>query len=110
MKIYKIDNMIGGWFVGNFEPCAYKSKDFEVCYKVHEKDEKWPVHFHKLASEINYLIKGKMTIQDTLLQKGDVFVLEPYEIADPVFHERCELIVVKTASDKNDKYEIEVKK
>ncbi len=102
--------MVGGWFIGNFEPCVYKSKDFEVCYKVHEKGEKWPVHFHKLASEINYLIKGKMTIQDTLLQKGDIFVLEPYEIADPVFHERCELIVVKTTSDKNDKYEVKVKK
>ena len=30
MEIHKIKDMIGGWFVGDFEPTAYKTKDFEV--------------------------------------------------------------------------------
>ncbi len=47
-----------------------------------------------------------MSIQGTELVKGDIFVLEPGEIADPIFHERCELIVVKTPSVKGDKFEV----
>jgi hypothetical protein len=106
MKILKMENMIKGWFVGDFEPTAYKTKDFEVCYKIHEKNEKWPVHYHKIATEINYLIRGTMTINNKFLKTGDVFVLLPEEIADPTFHERCELIVIKTPSVIGDKYEV----
>ena len=107
MNIQKMEEMYEGWFIGDFEPSVCKTKDFEVCYKIHEKDEKWPVHYHKIATEINYLIRGKMTIQNTELVAGDIFTLAPGEIADPIFHERCELIVVKTPSVKGDKYEVE---
>jgi len=98
--------MKGGWFVGDFEPSAYKTSDFEVCYKVHPKGEQWPAHYHKIATEINYIIRGSMTINGTLLSRGDVFVLKPYEVAVPEFLEDCELIVVKTASISGDKYEV----
>lgn len=106
MKIFSIEDMIGGWFVGNFEPSAHKTSDFEVCYKVHPKGEQWPAHYHKIATEINYIIRGTMTINGTMLTRGDVFVLEPYEVAVPEFLEDCELIVVKTASVVGDKYEV----
>lgn len=104
MKIFKMDEMCGGWFVGNFSPTAYSTEKFEVCYKKHHKDEKWDTHYHKIGTEINYLIRGKMQIQDTILQTGDIFILYPYEIADPIFLEDCELVIVKTPSDSNDKY------
>ena len=29
MKIMKLNDMKQGWFVGDFEPTAYKTKDFE---------------------------------------------------------------------------------
>lgn len=105
MNIYKISDMKGGWFCGDFEPSVYKTKDFEVCYKVHAKGEKWPTHFHKEATEINYLIRGNMIIQNNKLTAGDIFIILPNEIADPIFLEDCELIVVKTPSVKGDKYE-----
>ena len=41
MKVMKLEDMFKGWFIGDFEPTAYKSKDFEVCYRVHPKGEKW---------------------------------------------------------------------
>ena len=37
MQVLRIEDMKGGWFVGDFEPTAYKTKDFEVSYKVHQK-------------------------------------------------------------------------
>jgi len=105
MKIYNINTFKGGWFIGDFSPSVLKTKEFEVCYKQHQKGECWPKHLHKVATEINYLIKGKMMIQEKILQQGDVFVIEPNEIADPTFFEDCELIVVKTPSVTGDKYE-----
>jgi hypothetical protein len=102
MKVNRIENMKGGWFIGNFEPSVYKTDQFEVSYKTHYKGEKWDFHYHTQVTEINYLVKGQMVIQNTPLNAGDIFVLEPYEIADPEFITDCELVVVKTPSA-NDK-------
>jgi len=109
MKIDKIDNMKGGWFVGNFEPTAYKTTEFEVSYKVHTKGERWGYHYHTEVTEINYLVKGTMILQDQVLTSGDIFTLEPYEIADPEFITDCELVVVKTPSA-NDKVNFTIEK
>ena len=100
--------MKGGWFVGNFEPTAYKTENFEVCYKEHPKGDEWDTHYHKKGTEINYLLEGKMTIQDTELNSGDIFILYPYEIADPIFLEDCKLIIIKTPSIPGDKFSADV--
>jgi quercetin dioxygenase-like cupin family protein len=47
-----------------------------------------------------------MTIQNDTFNPGDVFVIEPNEVADPEFLEDCELIVVKVPFARNDKYEV----
>lgn len=106
MRVIYGKSFKGGWFIGNFEPTIYKTDQFEVCYKVHEKDEVWDVHFHK-GIEINYLMHGEMIIQGKKLNAGDVFVLDPYEISDAKFLKRCEIIVVKIPSDPSDKYILE---
>jgi hypothetical protein len=46
-----------------------------------------------------------MKMHDTILVAGDIFILEQYEVANPIFLEDCELIVVKTTSNLNDKYD-----
>jgi quercetin dioxygenase-like cupin family protein len=104
MEINRIENMKDGWFVGNFEPSAFKTDLFEVCYKFHEKGEKWDTHYHKIGTEINYLVKGKMIIQDKELNEGDIFILKPYEIANPEFIEDCTVLIIKTPSVAGDKY------
>lgn len=104
MKVFKLDSMKGGWFVGNFSPTSFKTQDFEVCYKEHYKGEKWDTHYHKKGTEINLLIEGKMTLQDKELNSGDIFILEPYEVADPIFLEDCRLIIIKTPSIPGDKF------
>ena len=98
--------MVKGWFVGDFESTAYRTSACEVCFKQHKEGEVWPVHYHKLATEINYLIQGEMTLQNKKLVAGDIFVLNPNEISDPVFLTDCDLIVVKIPSSTKDKYEI----
>ena len=106
MKIFRSQAWTGGWFVGNFNPAAFKTEQFEVCLKRHKQGESWPKHFHKIATEINYLIRGKITLMGESFNAGDVFVILPGEVADPQFLEDCELIVVKVPSVKADKYEV----
>ncbi len=106
MRIIRQVQWKGGWFIGNFEPTAYHTNAVEVCFKIHEKGEKWPKHYHKVATEINYLLHGIMTVKGETFHPGDVFIIENNEIADPEFLERCELIVVKIPAAKNDKYEV----
>jgi len=105
MKIDKIENMVGGWFIGNFEPTILRTEQFEVSFKVHPKGQIWDIHYHTHVTEINYVVRGKMIIQGKELIAGDIFTLYPYEIADPIFLEDTEIICVKTPS-KNDKISV----
>jgi hypothetical protein len=103
MKIFDPTTMIGGWYIGNFAPAAYNTIEFEVGILKHKKGEQWPTHYHEHCTEINYLLEGEMTIGDKMLVGPTIFVLEPKEIADPVFITDCMLVVVKTPSIPGDK-------
>ena len=106
MKKYKISDMTGGWYIGSFHPNAYFSDQFELNYRMHKAGEFWPTHYHKYTTEINLLINGKMKIQGQLLVNGDIFILEPFEIADPVFLEDCSIVCLKVPGG-NDKVIVE---
>jgi quercetin dioxygenase-like cupin family protein len=113
MIVKKIDEMFRGWFIGDFEPSIHRTKEFEVGYLLHKKGEVWKAHYHAVGTEVNYLIRGKMILrnvefenkmQDLELNTGDLFVLYSNEIADPIFLEDCEFIVVKFPSLPGDKH------
>lgn len=107
MNISNIKDYDRGWFIGNFEPSIFKTKDFEVGVLRHKKDEYWAPHYHKESVEYNVLISGKMVVQGNELNSGDVFVFQKGEIADPIFLEDCTLVVVKVPSIPSDKFEVE---
>ena len=48
-----------------------------------------------------------MKVNDEIFSKGDIFIIEPNEIVDPLFLEDTQYVVVKTISDINDKYIVE---
>lgn len=104
MKIFNTSIMKRGWFVGFFEPTAYKTNDFEVGILEHKAGEHWAAHYHKVSTEINYLLEGSMIIQNKTLTAPIIFILDPLEIADPIFLTDCKLVVVKTPSIPNDKF------
>lgn len=106
MKVISETSMHRGWFIGNFEPSVFKTEQFEIGVLKHQAGEHWPAHYHKEAIEINYLISGSMTVQGILLQSGDIFIIDKGEIADPVFHTDCTVVVVKMPSIPSDKYEV----
>ena len=106
MKIRKLNEMTRGWFIGNFEPSVFRTKDFEVGVLFFPKGERKPPHFHKVGTEYNVLLSGYFTTHDQTLVAGDIFTIEPGEVVDPIFHEDCRILCVKVPSVPEDKYEI----
>lgn len=103
MRVSRIEDSIGGWYIGNFPNAAYQTKGIEASLKIHKKDEVWDWHYHEHLDEVNLLISGSMSIQGMLLTSGDIFILEPMEIADPVFLEDCMVVCIKVPNFTNDK-------
>ena len=103
MQITRIEDYIGGWYAGNFTPNCFKTQDFEVGFKTHKKDEVVDTHYHEKVTEINLLVYGKLSIQGKILTAGDIFIIEPYEITNPIFLEDCGISVVKVPGIVNDK-------
>lgn len=104
MIVDSISNFTRGWFIGNFNPSVLKTPEFEVGVITHKQGENWGEHYHKIAAEYNVLLKGKLTINGTLLEEGNIFIIEPNESALPVFLEDCTVLCVKVPSVIGDKY------
>lgn len=98
MRMFRIEDMVRGWFVGGFQPTAWHTMGFEVGYRVHPKDSPNDDHYHTTVTEINLIVSGHMTIQGKELRTGDIFTLEPWEITNPVFHEDTGIVCVKVPS------------
>ena len=106
MEVYNIDDFKKGWFIGNFEPSIFKNPFFEVAHHFHPAGFEGELHTHKVATEVTYIVRGSLTASKKKLKARDMFVYHPNEIADVIFHEDTDLIVIKWPSVPNDKYEV----
>lgn len=106
MRTAKLSDSIGGWFVGNFEKAAYKTNAFEVSLKEHYKGEKYGWHYHQHIDEINLVVSGSIKMHGQDFGPGDIFIMEPYDIADPEFLEDCVIVCIKAPNITNDKIDV----
>ena len=95
MRNAKLNHMIKGWFVGNFEPSLYKTNDVEVAVKLHKAGDKEEWHYHKIATEITAVIKGRVKMVGGEYCAGDIVVLEPGEGTEFEVMEDTIMVVVK---------------
>lgn len=107
MKSVKLNDMIKGWFVGNFEPTSYRTKDVEVAVKEYKKGDSEAAHYHKIATEITVIQKGKVIMFDKEWCAGDIIVVEPYDTTSFTALEDTVTVVVKIPGVNNDKYLVE---
>lgn len=107
MKVEKISNMTKGWFVGNFDPSLYKTNDCEVAVKSYAKGEKEQSHYHKIATEITAVVKGRVRMFDTIFVEGDIVIAEPGDITAFEALDDAVNVVVKLPGVNNDKYIVE---
>jgi quercetin dioxygenase-like cupin family protein len=104
MRQARLDEMTGGWFVGDFSPAALRTPAAEVAVKRYTAGAYEPVHHHKLADEVTLILKGRAELGGKPCVEGDILVLEPGEAADFRALTDVVTVVVKVPSVPGDKY------
>lgn len=104
MKKCSLSDMIGGWFIGNFEPSIEKNTNAEVAIKKYKAGDSEKEHLHKIASEITVILSGSVIMFNTIFSDGDIILIEPGESTAFKAITDVTTVVVKTPSIKDDKY------
>lgn len=104
MKTAKLEDMVKGWFVGNFEPSLLKTNDVEVAVKEYKKGDYEDRHYHKVATEITVIISGRVKMNGVEYTQGDMIVIEPNESTDFEALDDSINAVVKYPGASNDKF------
>jgi hypothetical protein len=106
MKTANIKDFKAGWFIGDFEPALFRTKDFEIAHHFYPRGFKGTPHTHRVATEVNYIVSGKLIASGSSLGSGDIFTYYPHDVSNVEFLEDTQLIVVKFPSVPSDKYEV----
>jgi dTDP-glucose pyrophosphorylase len=101
-----ISKFVRGWFIGDFEPSIYRTREYEVTILHKRKDDPLDYHYHKKATEYNVFVEGDMEINGVRLTPGQHFILDKNQTSCPIFHKDSIVICVKIPSDPEDKYVI----
>jgi quercetin dioxygenase-like cupin family protein len=104
MKMAHLDNMIKGWFVGNFTPTALSTEACEVAVKRYKAGELEAAHFHKIATEVTLVLSGQIRMAGKEWGPGDIIVLSPGEVTSFEALTDAVNVVVKIPGATNDKY------
>jgi len=104
MKLYKLSNFKKGWVMGDFDSSIIRTKEAEVGIKEYKKGDKESRHVHKLAEEITVIVSGSCKINETVLKKGDVVMLDKNEPAEFECLEDGATVVIKVPSVIGDKH------
>lgn len=105
MKKFNLNDMVGGWFVGDFEPSAFKTENFEVAIKKYKKNDYEKKHVHYKADELTVIVTGKVKMNGIEYSSNDIIYINAGEPTDfEVLSEEVITVVVKTKSIKNDKF------
>jgi hypothetical protein len=104
MKIFNLKLMVKGWFIGNFEPNAYKTAECEIGVKKYVKGDYEYKHFHKKAVEVTLIISGKVKMGNKIFKSNDIILIEKDEAVDFEVLEDTITVVYKSRSVSNDKF------
>lgn len=96
--------MFKGWFVGDFEPNVLKTDSCEVAVKEYQSGEIEEEHYHKVATEITLVLKGRVKMFDQVFEAGTIITVEPGDATAFEALEDAITVVVKVPSVKGDKY------
>lgn len=104
MKRAKLEEMVGGWFVGDFTPSVLTTAAVEVAVKRYTAGDRDPSHHHRIASEITVVISGEARMRDAHLTAGDIVMLEAGESSDFEALTDVTVVAVKHPGARDDKH------
>ena len=104
VKIFKLENFTNGWFIGDFDPSLLKNTGVELAVMNKKKGRGInDFHYHQHCTEINVLIKGKISINDLIINENEIFVFDPNVPSVYEYLEDCTFVVFKNKPSNNDK-------
>jgi len=104
MRVFKLADMLKGWFIGNFDPAVFKTSDVEVAVKKYKKGDSESTHHHKIATEITVIVAGEVIMSGHVYKEGDILLIEPNVSTDFLALTDVVTTVVKLPGARNDKY------
>lgn len=104
MKIASLNNMVKGWFVGNFEPTLYRTNDVEVAVKYYKAGDCEAAHYHKIATEITVIVEGTVQMFGQNFGEGSIIIVDPNDVTDFFAVTDAVTAVVKLPGANDDKY------
>ena len=104
MKVFSLDGMTKGWFVGNFTPTVLSTNQVEIAVKRYKAGDYEPAHHHKIATEITVITDGEVRMNDVVYKTGTILVIEPNTPADFLALTDVTTTVVKYPGANDDKY------
>jgi mannose-6-phosphate isomerase-like protein (cupin superfamily) len=105
MRVHKLTEMVGGWFVGHFKPTVLQTSEFETAVKYYKRGDKESRHHHKVAEEITVVAAGCVRMFDRVFRQGEIIHLDPGDSTDFEALEDTITVVVKRPSVAGDKYQ-----
>ncbi|GIG29916.1 cupin domain-containing protein [Cellulomonas marina] len=107
MKQHHLDDMVRGWFVGDFEPTALRTGEFEVAVQRYAAGDVEPVHRHDLADEITVVVSGEVEMCGRRWSAGDIVTVEKGEATGFRALTDAVTVAVKRPSVIGDKHLVE---
>ena len=104
MRTARLDDMIKGWFVGDFEPNVLRTEAFEVAVKHYAAGDSEELHHHRVATEVTVVISGDVRMCGQTWRPGDIVVLDPGDATSFEALTPATVVAVKAPSAKADKY------
>lgn len=99
----RIEDMVNGWFIGDFEPSLFKTPVVEVAVKYYKAREKVEEHYHKIVTEFIVIVEGEAQIENKHYKKGDILTIEAGTKVDFTAITDVAITVVKIPGIKDDK-------
>lgn len=104
MKASRLENMVKGWIVGDFQPSVLRSSACEVAIKHYTAGQHEAAHYHAVATEVTAIVAGRARMCGREWGPGDIVTVEPRDITDFLALTDVTTVVVKLPSAPDDKY------
>lgn len=101
---YKLEDMVKGWFIGNFTPSLFMTNDVEVGVKKYKAGDAESSHHHKVATEFTVILNGEVEMNNKRYTDGDIIKIVPGVSSDFKAITDVVTVVVKIPGANNDKY------
>ena len=99
-----LQDFVGGWLVGHFNPALVANRDVEVAVKNYAAGAYERRHHHKIATEYTIIASGRVRMDGRVYVTGDIVQIDPGSSTDFEALEQTTTVVIKTPSVPDDKY------